>query len=370
MDANVAGQSASVAMPAAQAQPDPQLGVHTMLGDDELLAAGRKQGHADLGLVPVAVLAPVPPWRSLSGPGARRRPVVALLDTGVDAHPWLAGSAGDPVVLDARARGWRAPADLADRGPYQGHATFIAGLVRQVGPDCRMLSVMVMGNDGVIHGSESLRALNWLAGEAESGEPERCVDVLCLAYGYQPGPEDAAHTAKLRDALWRLSELGITVVASAGNDGDDIATYPAAFAADPSPPPIPVVSVGATNPDGSYAHYSNYGCWVTHKAVGSGVISTMPSFDGDRVSPAQSAYPDSIGVTIDPDNFRDGFARWSGTSFAAATVAGQLAQALHGSSGSQSQRGHCAEDGGQPGPAQDRIRRAGQAIAAVSPQRT
>jgi serine protease len=359
--------------PPTRTSPDPQLGVHTLLdddvllGDDAQLAAGRKQGHGDPGRVPVAVLAPAPPWRPPSRRGAaRRRPVVALLDTGVDAHPWLAGSPADPVVLDARERGWSPPANSADSGPYQGHATFIAGVIRQIGPDCRVLSVTVMGDDGVVHGSESLRALSWLAGEAESGEPERYADVLCLAYGYQPGPEDVAHNAQLRDALRRLAQAGVLVVASAGNDGDDIPTYPAAFAADPSPPPAPVISVGATNPDGTYAHYSNYGAWVTHKAVGSGVISTMPSFDGDRVSPVQAAYPDSMGVTIDPDNFRGGFARWSGTSFAAATIAGRLAQELLDGSASQAVDAHRPKDSGPPAPGDKRIRRA---MAAISSHR-
>ncbi|HEY3735714.1 MAG TPA: S8/S53 family peptidase [Streptosporangiaceae bacterium] len=323
----------------------PRLAVQTLVGDDELLASGRKQGHGDLGRVPVSVLAPAPPWRACD----RRRPVVALLDTGVDAHPWLAGPAGDPVVLDAQERGW-APPRLAVGNKYRGHATFLAGLVRQAAPDCRLLSVPVMGNDGLVRPADSLRALAWLAGEAESGDPRRYPDVLCMAYGYQPGPRDTAHTKQLRDALWRLGGLGVLTVASAGNLGADALTYPAAFAGDPAPPPVPVISVGATNPDGSYAHYSNFGRWVTHKSVGTGVISTMPDFNGRRRPPAQQAYPDSIGSTVDPDNFASGFARWSGTSFAAATLAGRLARAL-------------AED---PAPNGDRIARARRSLAAIS----
>ena len=179
-----------------------------------------------------------------------------------------------------------------------------------------------MNNDGIVQGADSLRALHWLAGEQQDGQPALAIDVLCVAYGYEPGRADADHTARLRSVLWQLAGCGVIVVASAGNDGDDSPVYPAAFAVDPNPPPVPIISVGATNPDGSYAHYSNYGVWVTHRAVGSGVISTITAFDGSRVAPRQTAYPDSIGVPIDPDDFRGGFARWSGTSFAAATVAG------------------------------------------------
>ncbi len=125
-------------------------------------------------------------------------------------------------------------------------------------------------------------------------------------------------------------QAGVLIVASAGNGGTDAATYPAAFAGEPALSGA-VVSVGATNPDGiSYAHYSNFGPWVHYQAVGSGVISTMPSFNGPLTSPGQTFYPAAKGVTIDPDDFNDGFARWSGTSFSAATIAGLLGQALGG----------------------------------------
>lgn len=334
-----------------RAPADPELQVHTMLGDDVEIAAGRKQGHGDLGRVPVAVLGPAPPWQS----PALSRPVVAVLDTGVDPHPWLGGAPGDPVVLDARERGWHVPALGSSGDNFRGHGTFIAGLIRQTAPDSRVLSLPIMNNDGIVQGADSLRALHWLAGEQQDGQPALAIDVLCVAYGYEPGRADADHTARLRSVLWQLAGCGVIVVASAGNDGDDSPVYPAAFAVDPNPPPVPIISVGATNPDGSYAHYSNYGVWVTHRAVGSGVISTITAFDGSRVAPRQTAYPDSIGVPIDPDDFRGGFARWSGTSFAAATVAGRLALALSGP---------------QPASASERIGRARRAVDAIGSQRS
>ena len=312
----------------------PDIAVHTMLGDDVLQALGRKQSHGDPGRVPVAVLAAAPPWRPIASRGnPGRRPVVALPDTGVETHPWLAGPPDDPVVVDAAERGWLPPPDLPDSALFRGHATFIAGVIRQLAPDCRILSVQVMGDDGTVQGADSLRALNWLATEAESGDPDRFVDVVCVAYGYTPLDEtgdtdEASHRQELRAALERLVQAGVLIVASAGNSGTDAETYPAAFAGELALS-TGVISVGATNPDGiSYAHYSNFGPWVHYQAVGSGVISTMPSFDGPRTSPDQSFYPAAKGVTIDPDNFRDGFARWSGTSFSAATIAGLLGQAL------------------------------------------
>ncbi len=80
-----------------------------------------------------------------------------------------------------------------------------------------------------------------------------------------------------------------------------------------------------------------------------------PSFDGPAISPPPPNprfFPDTNGVTIDPDNFSDGYARWSGTSFSAAAIAGLLGQALAG-------------DDGVPGSA-DRVARA---LAAIRPYR-
>jgi subtilisin family serine protease len=185
-----------------------------------------------------------------------------------------------------------------------------------------------MGDDGIVPADESLRALAWLGDEVRSGDPDRFVDVVCIAYGYVPGSEDAAHTSQLRELLWDLADHGVLIVVSAGNAGSPTPTLPAAFAADPGAPAIPVTSVGATNPDGSYALYSNYGDWVTHRIVGSGVISTISEFDGPLLPPESVFYPLSIGSAIDPDNFVAGFARWSGTSFAAGEIAGLLAGAL------------------------------------------
>jgi hypothetical protein len=324
-----------------------------MLGDDVLKAEGKKQGHGDLGRVPVAVRASAPRWRPLAGGSAARRPVIALPDTGVEPHPWLAGAPGDPIVHHAHEPDWPQPGDLADSSNFRGHATFVAGVIRQVGPDCRILSARVMGNDGIVQSTDSLNVLKWLATQAESHRPDRFVDVVCVAYG--TSDPDPSHLHDLRGVFGRLVQAGVLVVASAGNDGSGAPTYPAALAAE-APYSSAMVSVGATNPDGCYAHYSNWGPWVTHRTTGSGVISIMPpSFNGPSLSPPPpdpGFYPDTKGVTIDPDNFRDGFARWSGTSFSAAVIAGLLGQALAG-------------DDGALGSA-DRVARA---LAAISPYR-
>ncbi|HEU4425962.1 MAG TPA: S8 family serine peptidase, partial [Pilimelia sp.] len=193
------------------------------------------------------------------------------------------------------------------------------------------LSVRIMHDDGVVYASDVLRALTWLRDGLGADTPERVADVVVMAFGYRPRhPEDDQHTAELRTLIWELADAGVQVVASAGNEGSGEQTFPAAFAADPDPPATPVISVGATNPNETDAHYSNHGDWVTLQRVGTGVISTMPAVAGDE-PPPPSPFPEPFGETVDPDDFTGftgGFARWSGTSFAAAVFAGDCAQAI------------------------------------------
>src|SRR6195952_4532724 len=91
------------------------------------------------------------------------------------------------------------------------------------------------------------------------------------------------------EILQLMGECGVTVVCSAGNDATARPIFPAAFApwADgeggmkASAGAIPIVSVGALNPNGSDALFSNAGPWVRAYAPGASVLSTLPpSFQG------------------------------------------------------------------------------------------
>jgi subtilisin family serine protease len=325
---------------------------------DELLIDGmpaHKPGaltRGDFNRVPVAVLTPdPPPRRGRDGPPGGRRPVIALFDTAIGRHPWLDTSDPDsPIWLDAEdfdcKLGPRTPArgDLAvptttpkELEPYLGHGTFSAGIIRQIAPDALILLLRVMHDDGMVHGDHLLNALGWIRdghpgqtthGEAQPHEdPRRSVDVICLPLGYEFKSKDKTFAGWLGKVLEELGECGVRIVAAAGNDGTDEATYPAAFAVSKSLPSTPLVSVGALNPNRrTRAHYSNHGAWVTDWAVGTSVVSSFPLIDGGAYAELGGEGRES--ESVDPDDFTGGFSRWSGTSFAAAAFASMLGQAL------------------------------------------
>jgi Subtilase family len=333
---------------------------------------------------PVTVLLD-PPERGLPA-GYGRRPVVAVLDTGIRAHPWLdvvrrpeGGYDTDPhhdgdgfvevdhdiqkaILLEgehAEASGdqprqvirhpWDAPVSsdplVGELDPALGHGTFIAGIVRQVAPRARVLAIRVMHSDDIIYEGDLLTALTALASRvalAQATDPAKMVDVVSLSLGYfSESPADQTFTSALWHAIQVLLDLGVVVVAAAGNLASTRPFYPAAFAQRPAlAGQVPVISVGALNPNGSRAVFSDGGRWVTAWASGAVVVSTMPTdIDGSRSPelklPAHEVGPPPPGherathrEALDPDDYSRGWGAWSGTSFSAPLLAAHFVRAL------------------------------------------
>ena len=89
-----------------------------------------------------------------------------------------------------------------------------------------------------------------------------------------------------------------------------------------------MVSVGALNPNGTDALFSNAGPWVRAYAPGASVMSTLPQFQGGLEPAARTEAYQRVRESIDPDDFTGTFALWSGTSFAAPLFAGRVATRL------------------------------------------
>jgi subtilisin family serine protease len=117
----------------------------------------------------------------------------------------------------------------------------------------------------------------------------------------------------------------VTVVAAAGNFSTRRHFYPAAFSTLPTPGPVPLISVGALNPNGTRALFSDGGRWVKAWAKGASVVSTYPYDIRGHVSPPIKM---KEREGLDSDDYSGGFAVWSGTSFAAPLLAAHIARQL------------------------------------------
>ena len=206
---------------------------------------------------------------------------ILVLDTGLATHTALAA--------------WFDPAhaEVPDSVPLDGmldaiagHGTFIAGLIARLAPHVEVQVRSVVSPTGSVS--------EWdIAGVLDLVDPAE-VCVVNMSFG---GPVwDSASLLESKAA--ELRSQGVALVASAGNDASCTPSYPAAFAS--------VTGVGALGPDGP-ATFSNYGSWVDACADGVDLVSTF--------------------FEVEPFG---GWARWSGTSFAAAVVTAALADAIVG----------------------------------------
>lgn len=308
---------------------------------------------AGAGAFPVAVSMPPPPRGELGEHGLDRRPVVAVLDTGIGPHPWfetpnrdnpppptafLEVDAAAQAVLEANnptetpslSGFWDTPVSenplVGDVDVATGHGTFIAGVIRQAAPDARVLAIRVAHSDGIAHEGDVVFAMWYLVQrvlDAQlNGHPQRMVDVVSLSLGYFDESASNTFATQLAQYVDALIGLGVPVVAAAGNASTTRPFYPAAIAGEPGKDLV--VSVGALNPNGTKALFSNDGRWVTNWEHGAAVVSTFPNDVRGSADPDHKVAGEHRSA-LDPDDFRAGFAVWNGTSFAAPLAAANLA---------------------------------------------
>lgn len=201
--------------------------------------------------------------------------VVAVIDTGVQMdHPALTGrlTAARADFVDGDA--W--PNDETGSGYAVGHGTHVAGIVRLVAPQARIMPIRVLDTDG--------RGYSATVAEAILFALEHGADVINLSLGMPYESE------LLQDVVAEATGQGVVVVAAAGNLNSPQPQYPAATAC--------VLGVTAVDAARVKASFANYGPWVKLSAPGVGIHSSVP-----------------VG----------GYGVWSGTSMAAPFVAGQAA---------------------------------------------
>jgi serine protease len=258
------------------------------------------------------------------------------------------------IGIDGRRIGYTNPATNPENrgdqvGPLDGgidelsgHGTFIAGLVHQGCPDADIAAWRVVNSSGPIVESDWVNGLTQVAELVRryyDGDPDgHPVDVLNMSMGYyHETPEDHLFDPTMYHLVELLGECGTVVTCSAGNDATARPLFPAAFApwsngkgqVQPSGECVPVVSVGALNPNTkTVALFSNTGPWVRSYANGAAVLSTMPPLQGGLQPMARTRAYGRVRESIDPDDFTGQFAVWSGTSFAAPLQAGRIASLM------------------------------------------
>jgi hypothetical protein len=191
------------------------------------------------------------------------RPVIAVLDTGVDVdHPELrdhiapggvdlVDNDGDPSeVTDGIDNNGDGTVDEA-----YGHGTYVAGIIHLIAPSARLLPIRILDSDG--DGSAWRIAKGLLAARAAGAT------IVNLSLG-------AGNLGRLVERIVKdVTETNVIVVAAAGNDGIDLYRYPAAYSE--------VISVAAF--DGRTARpadFTNRGSWVQLAAPGVDIDSTYP----------------------------------------------------------------------------------------------
>jgi hypothetical protein len=154
-------------------------------------------------------------------------------------------------------------AAVLDTGQYAafGHGTMVMGIIHLVAPTAQLLPLKAFKSDGTANLSDILRAIYYAVQQGNA-------NVINMSF------DTKTSSTELKNALDYANQLGLTCVASAGNDGAQETVYPAALQSDV----MGVASVGSTTPtEGTRSSFSNYGnsiVWLA--APGEQIVTTYP----------------------------------------------------------------------------------------------
>jgi subtilisin family serine protease len=248
---------------------------------------------------------------------------VGILDTRLDPHPRLGGRyLTDPDALTP-------PESDQERQWWEGHATFIAGIVLSLTPaaDLDVRTALAPGKSP----DEGWTMPLWTLAQRLADYRDSGVQVLNLSLGCSTA--DGQPPMVLERAISQLTPT-MAVVAAAGNHGTDelgdeeredqgmprraAPLFPAALDG--------VLAVGAVDAHGTRAPFNPVdgrddrkpAPWIDVFAPGVEIVSTY--LEDEVLVPIDGTKP----VEYETVSFR-GYANWSGTSFAAAHVTGLVA---------------------------------------------
>ncbi|NJL00213.1 MAG: S8 family serine peptidase [Spirulinaceae cyanobacterium SM2_1_0] len=222
-------------------------------------------------------------WDETKGAGV----TVAVIDTGVSRVPDLKQTEFVP--------GYDFVHDSVETPDDVGHGTHVAGTIAQstdnsygvagIAYEAKIMPLKVLAADGGGTVSDIAEAIKFAA--------DHDATVINLSLG------GAGESKLLEEAVNYAYDRGVVVVAAAGNENRNSASYPARYPH--------VISVAALDSTGKKADYSNFGAGVDIAAPGGGGEGRI------------------LQNTIDPETGEAIFASFQGTSMAAPHVAGVAA---------------------------------------------
>ncbi len=232
---------------------------------------------------------------------------VFVLDTGImDDHPEFGGrvltefdfhTSGVGIGCSGNNKGggeFNDPTDPPTHcnglGDGHGHGTHVAGIIGGetygVAKNVNLHSIRVLGSTGGGSVSDLINALDWLYDEIcvpELGNPDwtsNSVINMSLWVGGNP--------FALKQVTQPLVDCGVTLVASAGNNGEEECTKPARF--------DHVISVGASDSNDQLATFSDRGSCVDVYAPGVDILSADNSGLNRRRDGTSQAAPHVAGA--------------------------------------------------------------------------
>jgi subtilisin family serine protease len=223
---------------------------------------------------------------------------VAILDTGIDYdHPDLQDNIKWGISV-LRGRISTNPRSYIDRN---GHGTHVAGTIAAlnndigvvgVAPEVEIYAIKVLGNGGIGSWSDLIlgieQALLGPDGVLDAdgdgiivGDPDDdAAEVISMSLGGSSAP-DSVH-----DAISEAYQLGVVLIAAAGNEGAEYPSYPAVY--------LEVIAVGATDIDDQVPSWSNRHPEIV--APGVDILSTYPDNTYKELSGTSMAAPHVSGV--------------------------------------------------------------------------
>ncbi len=222
-------------------------------------------------------------WEETRGKGV----TVAIIDTGVSKVPDL-----DKTEF---VSGYDFVNDKTNADDDNGHGTHVAGTVAQstnnnygvagIAYEAKIMPLKVLSGSGGGTISDIAEAIRFAA--------DNQADIINMSLG------GGGESQVMKDAIEYAYGKGVVIIAAAGNENNNSASYPARYAH--------VIGVGASDAQGERAEFSNYGAGVDIAAPGGG--------HGSKI----------WQETIDPDTNTPMIAGFQGTSMAAPHVAGVAA---------------------------------------------